>query len=554
MVKLFLAEDEIAMREGIRRNIHWEEEGIEFCGEAGDGELAWPLIREKRPDIVITDIKMPFMDGLQLTALIKKELPDTRVIILSGYGEFEYAQEAVRLGVTEYLLKPITPRQLREVIRRLAEEVESEKRNREERFDWLKEEAREKEDHEKRRFYKKLVSGGLRSHEILEQADEIGLKLSAPYYRLALIYAFGEESAKSGAKPPADPEADPDRVDKMLRAISGSEEGCVAFEHSVDSLACLMTGKTAEETLERAKAIQDRAINYTQKNEGLHYFMSTGRAVTHLSEIHRVYREAYRAASYRFFLPPDQMVMADVSFRKLLLQDNPNPIDTDRALQNGNLRNIWENFMRTGTLQEAEDFVEDAFSSVGDDNSASILFLSYLTMDCYFSMVRFLKELGKDPKEVNERVGDINTVMGALHSSEDSRRYLTEYLREVIRQRDSSVSGRNDQLLRTALAYIDEHFADSSMSLQAAAFAAGLSPNRFSSLFSHEMGMTFIDYVIGKRMEKACELLMTTDMKSFEVAYSSGYNDPHYFSATFKKLKGMSPMEYRKRGQEEGRE
>ena len=129
MVKLFLAEDEIAMREGIRRNIHWEEEGIEFCGEAGDGELAWPLIREKRPDIVITDIKMPFMDGLQLTALIKKELPDTRVIILSGYGEFEYAQEAVRLGVTEYLLKPITPRQLREVIRRLAEEVESEKRN-----------------------------------------------------------------------------------------------------------------------------------------------------------------------------------------------------------------------------------------------------------------------------------------------------------------------------------------------------------------------------------------------------------------------------------------
>ena len=110
------------------------------------------------------------------------------------------------------------------------------------------------------------------------------------------------------------------------------------------------------------------------------------------------------------------------------------------------------------------------------------------------------------------------------------------------------------ELLRTALAYIDEHFADSSMSLQAAAFAAGLSPNRFSSLFSHEMGMTFIDYVIGKRMEKACELLMTTDMKSFEVAYSSGYNDPHYFSATFKKLKGMSPMEYRKRGQEEGRE
>ena len=115
MVKLFLVEDEIAMREGIKRNIPWEEIGVDFCGEAGDGELAWPAILEQRPDIVITDIKMPFMDGLQLAGLIRRELPDTRIIILSGYSEFEYAQEALRIGVTEYLLKPITPRQLREV-------------------------------------------------------------------------------------------------------------------------------------------------------------------------------------------------------------------------------------------------------------------------------------------------------------------------------------------------------------------------------------------------------------------------------------------------------
>ena len=86
MVKLFLAEDEIAMREGIKRTIPWKEDGIEFCGEAGDGELAWPIILEQRPDIVITDIKMPFMDGLQLAGLIRKELPDTKIVILSGYA------------------------------------------------------------------------------------------------------------------------------------------------------------------------------------------------------------------------------------------------------------------------------------------------------------------------------------------------------------------------------------------------------------------------------------------------------------------------------------
>ena len=133
MVKLFLAEDEIAMREGIRRHIQWAEEGIEFCGEAGDGELAWPMIREQKPDILITDIKMPFMDGLQLTGLVRKELPDTKIIILSGYSEFRYAQEALRLGVTEYLLKPVTPKQLREVVHRIAVSIEEEKKNREEK-------------------------------------------------------------------------------------------------------------------------------------------------------------------------------------------------------------------------------------------------------------------------------------------------------------------------------------------------------------------------------------------------------------------------------------
>jgi len=537
MVKLFLAEDEIAMREGIRRNIPWNEIGIDFCGEAGDGELAWPQILEKKPDIVITDIKMPFMDGLQLAGLIRRELPDTRIVILSGYSEFQYAQEALRLGAAEYLLKPITPRQLREVAEKLAASIEEEKKSRELQFDWLEEERREKAEHERRILFKTLVSGGMSSHDILAKADEMGLKLGAPFYRLLLFYAITDEDGR-----------DQKTVDEMLRAVTDCGENSFVFEHSMDSLAILLTGRTPEETEEKTVQLEKKAGACIQGTEHLHYFISAGRPLSHLSEIHQVYHEIYRAASGRFFLPPDQTITAEMPFRQLLAEDNPNPINTDKALQNGNLRTIWESFMRTGTLQEAADFVEDAFSSVGEDNTASILFLNYLTMDCYFSMVRFLKELGKSPGEISRNTGDINAVMGSLSTAEDSKRYLTDCLEEVIRQRDSSASRRNDQLLQNALDYIDRSYTDGSMSLQDAAAAAGLSPNRFSTLFSHEMGMTFIDYLIGKRMDRACELLMSTDMKAFEVAYSSGYNDPHYFSATFKKLKGMSPMEYRRRG------
>ena len=103
MLKVFLVEDEFVMREGIKNNIDWVLHGYEFCGEASDGELALPMIQKNKPDIVITDIRMPFMDGLTLSKLVKKELPDTEIIILTGYEEFEYAKEAISIGVASYL-------------------------------------------------------------------------------------------------------------------------------------------------------------------------------------------------------------------------------------------------------------------------------------------------------------------------------------------------------------------------------------------------------------------------------------------------------------------
>ena len=116
--KVFLVEDEIVTREGIRDNVDWKANGFEFCGEASDGDMALPLIQAIKPDVLITDIKMPFMDGLQLSKIIRERMPWVKIIILSGHDEFEYAQEAIKLGVNEYLLKPITVQEMHKVLQK----------------------------------------------------------------------------------------------------------------------------------------------------------------------------------------------------------------------------------------------------------------------------------------------------------------------------------------------------------------------------------------------------------------------------------------------------
>ena len=372
MIKLFLVEDEKVMREGIKKHIDWEKEGIEFVGEGSDGEVALPLILEKKPDIVITDIKMPFMNGLVLSERIRKELPDTKIIILSGYDEFSYAQDAIRIGVTEYLLKPITPAALLESIKTIADQIRKERAEN----DALPEET-----------------------------------------------ALGGPASADTKNPLMDTEA-----------------------------AGVVSGKELEE------------------------------------------------------------------------------------------------FLRTGASPEADTFMEGIFASIGEQNAKSLLFLNYLTMDMYFTMSRFLKELTGDAQTMDRECGDINDIVRNMTEVSEAKDYLTRCLKRVISIRDQLSVKRYGKVMREAVAYIDEHYADEDISLNTLALLLSISPNHFSAIFSQEMGVTFIEYLIGKRMEKAKELLMTTDMKSFEVAYAVGYKDPHYFSSTFKKTQGMTTKEYRLRG------
>ena len=184
---LFLVEDEAVIREGLKNTIPWEQYGYRFVGEAADGEMALPLIRQVRPDVLITDIKMPFMDGLSLARMVNAELPRTKILIMSGYDDFEYARTAIELGVEQYLLKPVTKQTMKKVLVELREKIEQAAQADDYQAIY-QEEMHEYEQFSRRRFFEKALGGGLSVAETYEEASRASLEIAAPAYNLLFFY------------------------------------------------------------------------------------------------------------------------------------------------------------------------------------------------------------------------------------------------------------------------------------------------------------------------------------------------------------------------------
>lgn len=196
MLRVFLVEDESVIRDGLRNKIPWEQYGFQFVGDAADGEMALPLIRKLKPDVLITDIKMPFMDGLSLSEIVKEEFPRTRIIIISGYDDFEYARQAIVVGVDQYLLKPITRAALRNVLMDLKEKIgqEVEQKDYQTQF---QDEMQEFERFPLRRFFEKVLDGKLSVKEIYEEAAKLSLPITASCYDLMIFSLFEKENQPS---------------------------------------------------------------------------------------------------------------------------------------------------------------------------------------------------------------------------------------------------------------------------------------------------------------------------------------------------------------------
>jgi len=259
--KVFLVEDEIVTREGIRDTVDWGAAGYQLCGEAPDGELALPLIRERRPETVITDIKMPFMDGLQLCRILRETLPAVKIIILSGHDEFRYAQEAIQIGVTEYLLKPIAPQDLLAALRKVARQIDEERQT-SAHLEALQAQMVTHRSMLRERCLLDLVAGNSSSSDFIERARSLQIDLLAPWYQVLVIRAVLRPNATETPL-----YAVCQQIDAILAEVAGETGSVVSFKQGLEETILILKGETrdmlARQAQYLAEAIQRRVAGRT---------------------------------------------------------------------------------------------------------------------------------------------------------------------------------------------------------------------------------------------------------------------------------------------------
>ncbi len=529
MYSVFLVEDEVVIREGIRKLIAWEEHGFTFAGEAPDGEIAWPLIQKQRPDIVITDIKMPFLDGLALSRLIKKELPQTTILILSGYDDFSYAKEAISVGVSQYLLKPLSRNQLIEVLG----DIKKQKDKEQEQQRYLAQFTDEMQEYlasSRRGFFDALVSGRAPIPDLLERAEKLGLDLVAEQYNIVLFLVEDVLPAAAGIEQAAG-------VQDTLYNSFVSDPKVAVFRLGIDMLVFLVRadgGSIEQETQRCADAVETRCAPL---GKAVRWSVVIGKPVTRLSAVAQCYRRTRQAL---FQLGPNDggrlHRVPQGTHPTALLDFDPSEMDAAQMDQR-----IVEKFLSSGLPEEVPAFVDDYFEAIGEASVQSMMFRQYFVLNIQFTVSAFLKRLGCEPPAILKE----NTLYDALASVEGARSYTKNLLGSALALRDQVVNSRYTSMLQKTVAYLKQQYAQPDISLNTVAGVAGMSPSHFSTVFSQQMGQTFVEYLTSLRMEQARSLLRCTDKSSGDIALEVGYNDPHYFSFLFKKVNGCSPRDYR---------
>ncbi|MCD9025876.1 response regulator [Cohnella silvisoli] len=543
MYKLILVDDEADVREGVLSEIEWEAHGFQVSDVAENGREALEMIEKSVPDVIVTDIRMPFMDGLQLSEQIRREYPSTKIIILTGFDEFEYARKAIHLNIEEFVLKPFSAGDLLQALQKVKGRLDAEMAERE-NVDTLQEHYRRSIPVLRELFLVSLMTRRLTAAEIREKTEHYGMPLEGSYYTVSIMQLDNSARERDTG------DSNRNRFDFELQnfAVRNIAEEIVSrqgaagyiFQHNETVVWLGISAETDDldqvqkytaHILEEIRHNVDKYINRS-------ITIGTGTITSKLSDVKYSYADAMAALDYRILLGNNRVIaIEDVERRSTA------PIRFDELQEQALLR-----CLKVGTTDEMVTIVESLFAplmiaeSTVSFRDAQIFLLQIVT-----TMLKALQEPNRDNGE--RQLSDSNWLkeMTQFNSLQEAKAWIISTCTGVMTRIAADRQTAYHSLVEQAKSYTKANYADSEISIAKVCSHLHISAGYFSSIFKRETKMTYVNYLLQIRFETAKELLLTTDLKTFEIAEKVGYADPNYFSFSFKKQVGMSPKDFRNR-------
>lgn len=513
MYKILLVDDERIIREGIAQSVNWSDLDTELTGIAKDGLEAYEMIRNKLPDIVITDIKMPGLDGIKLIAKVKEEFPETEFIILSGYGEFEFAKQAMAFGIKHYLLKPCNEQKITEVLSKVIKELEQRKA-RETYVKKIIEDFNKVMPQLKSQFLKEFIT-----NKVFDEED------LAYYSRLFQL----------------------DVKNQRVRLLLGQIENTFDFRHlyafmkiSEDLLQdkIILTTTIGEQILILIKNTEtDSLLNLMVEIKNAFFAYYDLDVTIAVSEPDRIintpalFSEVKKYIKYRFYLGEGSIITNnDVNGGDTYME----PTFVYDYEQIGHL-------VKSGNREEAKLKIDEFFQRL----SNIVLDLNLTKTYCLDLFATIIREspTEKMPKYMKKLIA-----FEEMETLEQIHRYISDIADELARLNFNRNMQRHNKWIHEMLRLIEDNIDQEELSLKwLANEMLYMNPDYLGKLFKREMKEKFSDYLLRVRMEKAIKLIKETNFRICEIAEKVGFgSNSQYFSQVFKKYTGYTPREYKK--------
>ncbi|GAA0138074.1 response regulator [Paenibacillus sp. YSY-4.3] len=527
MYKVLIVDDEHFVRYGIKAMIDWESMGFDVAGEASNGMEGLLAFEELAPDIVITDIKMPVMDGIEFISQIRALDRQVKLILLTCLDDFEYAQKAIRLGITDYLIKSdIMPKDLEQVMMNLKTVLDEEQYAAGHPPDRLAFELN-KDSVTKEALLMGLVHGTISEANVTEQKLQAA-GLSPGKTPRILLYIGIDDLEKLRSHHSED-----EMIMFHTKGIEVTREICSlgAEDHEIISGSTGLWNVVLKGTsVEAAVELAQRLISRFSDEFGLSVTLGVSSPFHSLLELRDAYLQAEHRYRLKLFIGCGMVIGQEFELETELVA-SPVPMMNKKL----------NDFLYSLDSEAMQQYLVDMF----DHAKARLDFegVHLISIELLLNLTNMYLELSNDHEWLYERKKELFDQIKQLETLEEITSWFVQIYEELIRKMRAEYS--SDQgIVAKAIQYIEQNY-DQDLSLQVLSQHVHLSKNYFSNLFKREMGEGVIDYITKVRLERAKALLRNTDLKSSEISMLIGISDSKYFSKLFKKMIGATPSEYR---------